>query len=324
MNNAGGILLKLRRDALPCQVTLGTRALGIGNPPRFPAAASSTPRATPSQLQRRATVSTSVARASARVASGSSNQRSRRSAIASTAPGSIGNDVSGATARRLVGGEALGDLAHARVAGGDRQRAAGGGLDRDHPEGLGEGARHHQGLGAAGGARRPRRARAGRATRPSRRRRGRPRRSPAAGRRGRRRGSAAASPLPPRAPSRPRRRRGRPRGRRGRAPSAGGAARPRRRRSPPPGGARRGCLARTSGQAARSRSTPLETISLPTKTTSGSRPALDRGELLDVDAGRAEPRLRPSGRADPASAAQSDSPVWAEPTRTPWAASIPS
>ena len=112
-----------------------------------------------------------------------------------------------------------------------------------------------------------------------------------AGRRGRRRGSAAAAPRRPRAPSRAARPRARRRGRRARAPPAAAAGRPRTRRSRRSAAGPRGGRAWTSGQAASSRSTPLETISLPTKTTSGSpRPPAGRNSC-DVDAGRAEPRL---------------------------------
>ena len=95
-----------------------------------------------------------------------------------------------------------------------------------------------------------------------------------------------------------------------------------------------GCAARTSGQAASSRSTPLETISLPTKTTRGWRGRGLRGPRAEPSGprrprGRKPPCRRRAGRAGssppgPAtsgSAAQSDSAVWREPTRTPAAAS---
>ena len=165
------------------------------------------------------------------------------------------------------------------MAGGDRQHPAGRGLGGDHPERLREGARHDQRLGAgqqlgdlvvlepadeldrAGGA--PRR----------------PPRSRPADRRGTRRGSAAAPPPRPRGP--------RPsRGDLARVVEiaaverrqAAGAARPRTRRSPAICSRASGCSPWTSGQAASSRSTPLETISLPTKTTrSGGVGAARRG-----------------------------------------------
>ena len=268
-----------------------------------------TPRATPSQLQSRRAVSTRASRASARLASGSASQPSRRSAIASTAPSSTAKEVSRADLGRQRRGELAGDLEHPRVAGGDRQRPAGRGLDRDHPEGLRKGARHDQRLGVAAAAPRPRRARGGRSARPTRPSPGRPRRSPAEGRRGRPRGSAAASPPRPPAPGRAAPPRGRRRGLRGRAlPSS--------RRRPAlvlaePGELepRLGVPALTRGQAARSRSTPLETISLPTKTTVGAavggrgraRPARPPSPppaagTLRVDARRSEPGLLPQAR----------------------------
>ena len=58
-----------------------------------------------------------------------------------------------------------------------------------------------------------------------------------------------------------------------------------------------GNLARTSGQAASSRSMPFETISLPTNATSGSRRSVAaRPEPLGVDAGRPEAGLLPQPR----------------------------
>ena len=141
--------------------------------------------------------------------------------------------------------------------------------DRDHPERLREGARHHQRLGPGEEAG-DRRARAGRSTGPSRRRRERPGVAPGgSARKAERIGSGFSSPPSSPGPaaatarassSSPRsraaaRRRGRPEG----AEAAIGAARWVRGVDERPGGEQR--------------SSPLETISLPTKTTSGSRPA---------------------------------------------------
>ena len=179
---------------------------------------------------------------------------------------------------RQVGGERLADLGGARVRGRDRQRAGGGGLRGDHPERLREGAREDERVRRGDGRRRPRRARGARRTRRCRRRRARRPRSPS-GRRSRnaesirsRSSSPSSSPRPCSASSRsgPRSPAARP----SETLCSTGASAPK----PTISSRASGWPACTSGQAASSRSTPLETISLPTKITRGP---LALGEPVD-------------------------------------------
>ena len=209
-----------------------------------------------------------------------SASRVRRSARARTALSSIGNESHAAACAGTARGEHVAHLGQPRMRGADRQHAAGGGLRGDHPEGLGEGARHDQRLRTRAAARRAPRAPGGplSTTLSPSARRGRqialalaPRedssRKASRWRSGRRLAADSSSSARPARAISPARSMSPAPERRSRALAArSGRHRSRRARA-----ARAGRARSTSGQAASSRSTPLLTISLPTKATSTSR-----------------------------------------------------
>ncbi len=161
---------------------------------------------------------------------------------------------------------------------------------------------------------------------------------------GRRTGSATASPPHPRALDQLPQPHQLRRGPLARAQPRGGEAPPRTRRIRQFRDVHRDCASCTNGHAASSRSTPLETISLPTKTTlrgwrglggaenGGAAPARraprgrdgSRGRNLSVSTPGGPSRVFPLSPATSGSAFQSDSAVCREPTSTPEAASMPS
>ena len=210
-------------------------------------------------------------------------------------------------------GELGADLLQAGVRGADRQDAAGGRLGGDHAERLGERARHD--LRLAGGQQVDE---LGVLEPPDddeplgqRLRRLEVRASSTVSRNACRKRSGARGPpstsRPASASSRARRRGRRRRARRRAARSPRGTRRSRRRRA-----ARRAPAASTSGHAAASRSTPLETMSLPTYATRRSSPGRSALERVGGRAaGRARtpsPRARPRARRCAAAAARRSTP----------------
>ena len=114
---------------------------------RRPSDAVRTPRATLSQLHSSRTRPGSALPTRRRSAGGSASHRLRRSAIATTAPSSIGNESRSRSSAGSDRGQLASHLAHARVIGADREHPARRRLSGDHPEGLGEGAGEDERVG---------------------------------------------------------------------------------------------------------------------------------------------------------------------------------